>query len=251
MRDHACRVLVLCGTKEARELAARLDLTGRFDVQCSLSGATGTGPFAYPALRVGGFGGAEGFSAFLDAQRIDLVVNATHPFANRMTRISHEVCLARGVPQIRLRRPPWTEAPGDCWQRVPTLDDAVQVLPPGACVFLTTGRRTIGQFAVRQDLEILARVLEPCAADHPANVRQVIDRQLSAGSTDEALMRTHAISHLVTKNAGGDGRGKLAAARRLGVEVVMIDRPSEPAGPLAEDVDAAATWLDEHAPSRR
>ncbi|MEE8453203.1 MAG: precorrin-6A/cobalt-precorrin-6A reductase, partial [Limibaculum sp.] len=58
-------------------------------------------------------------------------------------------------------------------------------------------------------------------------------------------MRTHAITHLVSKNAGGAGRAKLDAAARLAIPILMVARPAAPPGPLATSVSEAVAWATE------
>ena len=55
---------------------------------------------------------------------------------------------------------------------------------------------------------------------------------------------THAIDVLVTKASGGEATyAKLAAARQLGLPVIMVRRPPPPPGPVVDSVAAALAWL--------
>src|SRR5258706_13384375 len=141
------RILILGGTGEARALAEALSQRAGVSVVSSLAGRVSNPSLPAGEVRIGGFGGVDGLGAYLRAERIDVVVDATHPFAATITR--HAVSAARtaGRRLVILRRPAWTPEPD--WVRVPDIAAAavhVAGLPPG-CVFLTTGRRDLAAFA--------------------------------------------------------------------------------------------------------
>jgi precorrin-6A/cobalt-precorrin-6A reductase len=78
------RVLILGGTGEARRLATALVERGA-DVLSSLAGRVAD-PLLPPGdVRIGGFGGATGLTAWLQAHPVQALVDATHPFAATMT----------------------------------------------------------------------------------------------------------------------------------------------------------------------
>src|SRR5258708_10386944 len=107
------RILILGGTTEARRLAERL--AGRSDlaVTLSLAGRTAN-PVAQPVpVRIGGFGGAEGLAAHLVAERIDALIDATHPYAAIIAANAARAALSAGLPLLALRRPAWVAVPGD------------------------------------------------------------------------------------------------------------------------------------------
>ena len=223
------RVLILGGTTEGRALARACAADPTLEVVTSLAGRTGA-PLPIPgAVRTGGFGGATGLAAYLRAERIDAVVDATHPFAATMTANAVAATARTGVPLVVLRRPGWRERPGDRWHRVASLDEAAAALPRlGRRVFLTTGRQGIAAFAARDDCWFLARSVEPPAPPMPARLEVLLDRGPFTADGEHALMRRHGIDVLVTKDSGGPA-AKLDAARELGLPVVMVDRPAVPA----------------------
>ena len=151
-------------------------------------------------------------------------------------------CAATKTPRLRLTRPPWE--PVGNWQRFPDLSSAAAALPAHAHALLTTGRKEISPFAARPDLACLLRSIEP-AAGLPPHITQLTARPPFTLDAELALMQSRAITHLVSKNAGGPGRAKLDAAAQLGLPVLMIDRPAPPLGPTAEDVEAAVVWVCE------
>ncbi|WP_339153847.1 cobalt-precorrin-6A reductase [Actinomadura luteofluorescens] len=235
------RVLILGGTAEARALAARL--TG-VHVVSSLAGRVSDPRLPAGEVHIGGFGGAEGLAAWLREHRIDRLVDATHPFAERMSASAERASRLTGVPLLALRRPGWDEEDGDDWRRVPSLPDAAAALPDGARAFLTTGRRSIPVFAARAGVWFLARSVDPPEPPVPPNVRVLLARGPYTVDGERALICEHRLDVLVTKDSGGAmTRAKLTAAREDGLPVVMVDRPALPGGVEATgDVAAAAAW---------
>jgi precorrin-6A/cobalt-precorrin-6A reductase len=238
------RVLVLGGTTEASRLARALAEIGA-DAVFSYAGRTAA-PVAQPLpMRIGGFGGVEGLAAFLRAERIGAVIDATHPFAAQMSRHAIEACAATGVPLAALERECWQAGPGDRWTHVPDITGAVAALPEAPSrVFLAIGRQNLEAFAARPDHMYLLRLVDPPATLPLPHAAVVIDRGPFDLAGDTALLRDHAITHVVAKNAGGAGaEAKLGAARALGLPVIMIDRPETPARRLCRSVAEALAWL--------
>jgi precorrin-6A/cobalt-precorrin-6A reductase len=235
------RVLLLGGTTEARLLAG--ELVARHDVTVSLAGRV-RAPLPLPGtVRVGGFGGVDGLVAWLRAHGTDAVVDATHPFASTMTAHAAAACTLVDVPLLRLQRPAWTPVPGDDWRPVADLPAAAEVAAGlGERVFLTTGRSGLAVFA-GVDRWFLVRSVDPPEPPVPGRMRVLLDRGPFTLDGERSLLREHAIDVLVTKNSGGPAP-KLAAARELGVPVVVVERPPLPRGVIAvPSVDAARDWV--------
>lgn len=239
------RVLILGGTAEARALAARLAGEPGLYVVSSLAGRVSDPRLPAGEVHVGGFGGPEGLAAWLREHRIDRLVDATHPFAERMSASAARASREAGVPLIALRRPGWEEGDGDDWLRVPSLADAAARIPEGARVFLTTGRRSIPVFAPRTDAWFLARSVDPPEPPVPPNVRVLLARGPYTVDGERALIRDHRLDVLVTKDSGGAmTRAKLTAARDARIPVIMVDRPRPPDDVRAvADVAEAVAWV--------
>lgn len=243
------RLLILGGTTEAAALAA--GLAGRSDITVTLSLAGRTShpkPVPVPT-RVGGFGGAEGLRAWVVAHDITAVIDATHPFAAVISRNAAAACAALGRPLLGLRRPPWQAGPDDRWIRVGTMERAVAALgetPRG--VFLTVGRQELAPFAAAPWHRYVVRTIEPIGDALPApDVATIRDRGPFDESRERALMEAHRIAVLVTKHSGGTATyGKIAAARALGLPVVMVERPAKPAVASVASVDEALAWIEAH-----
>lgn len=236
-------VLILGGTAEARTLAERLAAEPGLRPLLSLAGATTRPAGGAAEARAGGFGGAEGLRRYLLEQSIAALIDATHPFAARMSRNAAEASRAAGVPLLRLKRPAWTPQPGDRWRMTRTAEEAAALPPAGARVFLAIGPNSAAPFASRPDLWAAIRRIEPTEALFPlAQGQWVVGRPPFPEADERRLFEELGVGWLVSKNSGGD-RAKLNAARALGMEVVMIERPAPMAGlPCVETVDEAVEW---------
>lgn len=222
------RVLVLGGTAEARALAGELAARG-LDVTTSLAGRTRHPRLPDGEVRTGGFGGVDGLARALTD--VDVLVDATHPFAATMTEHAATAASLAGTPLIVLRRPGWTEGPGDRWTRVPSLSAAAAAIPRGARVLLATGRQGVGAF-VDVDAWFLVRAIE--APDElPPSSELLLARGPFALDDERALLDRHAITLVVAKDSGGATEAKLVAARERSLPVVLVDRPPLPAGVAA------------------
>jgi precorrin-6A/cobalt-precorrin-6A reductase len=194
--------------------------------------------------RIGGFGGPAGLAAYLGAERIRAVVDATHPFAATISASAVVAAEAVGVPLLALRRPGWSSQPGDDWRRTPSLAAAAALLPElGERVFLTTGRQAIAAFAGLDECWFLARSVAAPEPPTPLRLTVLLDRGPFRIDAERALLAAHRIDVLVSKDSGGSD-AKLVAARERGIPVVLVDRPPLPPG--AESVPtvaAALAWL--------
>jgi precorrin-6A/cobalt-precorrin-6A reductase len=246
----ARRLLLLGGTREAAALARLLDERwgARLDLVSSLAGRTER-PGALPgAVRIGGFGGADGLARYLREAAIDLLIDATHPFAARIAAHAHTAAEAAAVPCLKLLRPPWRRDPLDRWIEVENVEAAAAVLPRvGKRAFLSLGSQDIGAFA-GLDGFFLLRTVDPLRDAPPfADYRALTGRGPFSAAGEEALLRAHRIAVLVSRASGGaDTEGKILAARRLGLPVVMIRRPAPLPGPRVESIEEAAEWVAAH-----
>ncbi len=208
-------------------------------------------PMAQPLpTRVGGFGGVAGLVAYLRAEAITHVVDATHPFAARMSTNAVHACAEAGVPLVGLERPGWQPGEGDRWTHVADMDGAVAALPDsGARVFLAIGKQHVADFAAKPGNFYLLRLVDPPKDPLPLpDAEAVIARGPFDVAGDRALMERHCITHIVAKNGGGAGaRAKLDAARLLGLPVILIDRPYVPPRRILISASAAMAWLDHSA----
>ncbi|WP_306188989.1 MULTISPECIES: cobalt-precorrin-6A reductase [unclassified Streptomyces] len=243
-------VLVLGGTTEAREVAAALAGRPGVRVTISLAGRVSRPGPLDGEVRVGGFGGAQGLAAWLREHRVDALVDATHPFAESITRNAAWAATATGVPLVVLRRPGWRPEPGDRRHPVASMAAAARLLPRlGRRVFLTTGRLDLAAFAHLAELHFVVRSVEPPEPPMPPDVRVVLARGPFTVSDETELLRAHRVDVLVTKDSGGAATAaKLTAARQLGLPVVVVRRPPLPEGVTAVP-DARAALERLHLPA--
>lgn len=244
----AKRVLILGGTTEASTLVRRLAADARFCPILSFAGRTQPPKAEGYEIRVGGFGGAQGLAAYLRRETINAVIDATHPFAARMRWNVAEACSDGGVPRLRLERGPWRQQAGDLWHLVPDMDQASAALAWSQRIFLTIGRQDLAAFAGYDNKWFLVRAIEPPDLDPPLPGETILARGPFTIEDEIELINLWRIDTIVSKNSGGSAtEAKITAARRLGIKVVMVDRPSNPDGPLVETVAEAAAWLAQFA----
>lgn len=238
-------LLVLGGTGEARRLAAAVTAVAGIRVVSSLAGRVRAPELPAGEVRIGGFGGPDGLAQWLSDNRVDAVVDATHPFSAAMTRNAAEATAATGVPLLVLRRPGWTAGPGDDWHWVDDLTGAAALLPRlGRRVFLTTGRQELAPFA-DLDLWFLVRSVDPPEPPLPRRMQLLLARGPFTVDGERDLIGQYAIDVLVTKDSGGImTAAKLTAARDAGIPVVVARRPPLPAGvPTVASVEDAVAWV--------
>lgn len=224
-------------------LAKRDDLA----VTLSLAGRTASPAAQGVPIRSGGFGGASGLADYLSNEHIDALIDATHPYANVISANALAAARKTGVPLIALRRPPWTAVTGDRWREVGDVGEAVGALGQAPRrVFVALGRNELAPFVQAPQHHYLFRSVDP--VDPPLAVPHaayVTGRGPFSEADDRALMTAHRIEIIIAKNSGGRATyGKIAAARALGIDVIMLRRPPAPDAPAVETVDEAVAWLD-------
>ena len=245
------RLLILGGTTEAGHLAKALAPRHHIDPVLSLAGRT-----EHPAVppipyRIGGFGGMDGLATFIRDERIQAVVDATHPFAAQISAHAVSACMQTNIPIVAFTRPPWQREAGDHWRPVPDISTAVQSLGETPHrVFLTTGRLDLAAFKAAPRHHYVIRTIDPPdPADLPPRYELVSDRGPFTFAEEHELMRSAAIELLVTKNSGGmASAAKLEAARSLGLPIVVVERPVIPPRPSLSSLDDVLAWIEAHRP---
>jgi precorrin-6A/cobalt-precorrin-6A reductase len=239
------RILVLGGTTEAREAADALQALGHH-VVFSLAGVTAEPLLPNTNIRRGGFGGVDGLVTYLRAEKTDAILDATHPFAVVMSRQAHDASHLVGVHLARLERPAWTPSNNQPWISAFSIPEAAMMLPTGARVLITTGRKDLAPFLSRHDLSGLIRTIEKPDAVLPDHWRLLQDRPPFHVEGECKLLQDNAITHLVSKNAGSHATAaKLEAARNCGVSIVMIERPFKPDCKVFSDVSTLKQHVSE------
>jgi precorrin-6A/cobalt-precorrin-6A reductase len=242
------RILILGGTTEARGLAERLAPRSGLDITLSLAGRT-IAPAALPVpVRRGGFGGGAGLAAYLERERIGVLIDATHPYAKVMSANAAAAARRTGVAFLALRRSPWIQMRGDRWTEVDDVTAAVTALGKNSRrVFVALGRNELAPFVEAPQHRYLIRSVDPVEPPLTLpHVDYVTGRGPFSEADEHALLASHRIEVVVAKNSGGKATyGKIAAARALGLEVIMLRRPELPDAPAVETVGEAIAWLDQ------
>ncbi|WP_420011949.1 cobalt-precorrin-6A reductase [Tateyamaria sp.] len=238
-------LLILGGTTEATAFANAAAEAGLHGV-VSFAGRVARPKRQPLPQRIGGFGGIAGLKAYLQAEKITHVIDATHPFAAQMSHNAVLACAEAAVPLIAFVRAPWTAQTGDDWTHVRDIGGAVAALDqPAVRVMLAVGRMHLHDFAPNPQHFYLLRLVDPPETAPPFPDHHVLfSRGPFTAADDRALMREHRIDLVVSKNAGGGGAyAKVEAARALGLPVIMIDRPALPPRTEAYRVAEVMDWI--------
>ena len=227
----------------AERLAGRADL----NVTLSLAGRTAS-PARQPVpVRSGGFGGVAGLAAYLVSERLDVLIDATHPYARVISGNAVTAARQVNVPLLVLRRPPWVATADDRWTEVGDVHEAVRALgETPRRVFVALGRNELAAFHEAPQHFYLIRSVDPVDPPLPLpHVAYVTGRGPFSEAADRALMTEQDTEVVIAKNSGGEATyGKIAAARSLQIGVIMLRRPPAPAAPAVETVEDALGWLD-------
>ncbi|HEV7883489.1 MAG TPA: cobalt-precorrin-6A reductase [Solirubrobacteraceae bacterium] len=247
MTPGALTLLILGGTAEARELAAELHAAG-LAVTTSLAGRVARPRLPAGEVRIGGFGGAAALARWLTEHGVTAVVDATHPFAERISASAVTACERAGVPLLRLERPGWAQRAGDRWLWVDDVQAAAGAIPPGRRVLLTTGRQGLAAFAHRDDAWFLIRCVDEPQPPLPLHRELLLARGPYTLENELALVDEHRIDLVVTKDSGGaHTQAKLDAARERGLPVIVVRRPRRPDDTqTVTTVDGALRWARRH-----
>lgn len=242
------KLLILGGTSEATSLA---EIIVKHKIKATLSYAGRVARIAEQALpkRVGGFGGVEGLKTYLQTHEITHVIDATHPFAAQMSWHAYDACHTLQVPLLSLTRPKWQALANDKWQHVANMDEAAEALSGTARrVMLAIGRMHLARFYAHQQHFYLLRLVDaPTNPPEFADYEAEISRGPFTVEDDIVLLQKHRIDVIVAKNAGGAGASaKIEAARALGIEVIMIDRPALPETDSCHGPEEVLGWLSQN-----
>lgn len=240
------RGLILGGIGDAVELAAKVANIPGIEAIASLAGSTRKPTLPLGNVRIGGFGGVTGLTTYLREMHIDLLIDATHPFADQISANAAIAAEEVGIPRLMVIRPPWEKLEGDNWLEVENnLAAAAALSNQSKRVFLTIGRQEIATFANLAEIWFLMRMIDLPDADAIVPPGLIIsDRGPFNLEKEQEILLKYNIDTIVSKNSGGNATyPKIIAARKLGIKVVMVKRPPIPPGEQVPDVESAVQWL--------
>ncbi|MFM7602807.1 MAG: cobalt-precorrin-6A reductase [Pseudanabaena sp.] len=245
------KVLILGGTGDAVKLAAKLATIPEIEVISSLAGRTKKPAALVGKFRIGGFGGAEGLAQYLQANSIDILIDATHPCAGQITINGGIAAQLVNIPHLMLVRPQWEKLADDNWIEVESVEAAAKAIPESASrVFITSGRQQLEPFLQRSHISphiwYLMRSIDPPDLELP-NSKLLLDRGPFGLEQERQLLRDYQIQAIVSKNSGGNATyAKIIAARELGIPIIMVQRPALPEGKKVTSIEAAIAWLNQY-----
>jgi precorrin-6A/cobalt-precorrin-6A reductase len=240
------RVLILGGTGDASKLAIEASTIPGIEIISSLAGRTRQPAEIGTQTRIGGFGGTEGLVTYLKDNAIDLLIDATHPFAAQISFNGATAAKICSIPHLMLIRPEWKPLEGDRWIEVDNIKSAVIVLESLAKrVFLTIGRQELSAFAHLEDIWFLMRTIDPPKSDTPIpKGKLLLEKGPFTLTRERELLKQNRIEAIVSKNSGGEATyAKIIAAREMGISVVMVKRPPVPESDRVTDVESALKWI--------
>jgi precorrin-6A/cobalt-precorrin-6A reductase len=240
------RILVLGGTGDSARLIPELAALTNVETIASLAGRTPKPNVpSVGQVRRGGFGGVEGLVQYLNAEKIDLLIDMTHPFAAQITSNASIAAQQANIPRLVFCRPAWEQVEGDRWVSATDLNAAAALFPAMSDrVFLTIGRQELGAFARVVNCWFLMRMITPPDLDRLPVGEVLLDQGPFDLVKETQLLMDYGIGAIVSKNSGGNAAyAKIVAARNLSIPVVMIPRPLLPEGEVVSEVSAVVAWV--------
>ncbi len=219
-------LLILGGTAEAKALAHDFHQEG-IGVTYSIAGLVRQADLPCKLVS-GGFSQFGGLENYIRLNHIHAVLDATHPFAQKISKTVVMVAKQRGIPCWRFIRPEWQAVGADRWSLFPS-DRKLQLrLNNYQSVFLTIGQldQSWLEFLQRFAGTVLWRTAVAPKTKFTSKIKWIEGIAPFSLEDEITLMKRHNIDCLVTKNSGGDKTyAKLQAARKLGIDVLMLERP--------------------------
>ena len=222
-------ILILSGTAEAFDLAAKLQKEQpKWRIISSLAGRTQNPKLPTGETRVGGFGGVDGLIDYISKQNVDIIYDATHPYAINISKNAVHAAQQAGIEYEKISRQPWQKTKDDNWFEVASIEEAADRLPQNATAFLALGRQYIKAFEHRADCHFIVRMVDQ-PDDVPLSSYEIIQGlPNSAASDEQKLFAQYNITLLVTRNSGGEkSYAKIIAAREAQIPIIMIKRPND------------------------
>lgn len=222
-------ILILSGTAEGYALAQQLhEEHPNWRIISSLAGRTKNPNLPIGEIRIGGFGGTEGLIDYISKQKVDKIIDATHPYAKMISENAERAAKDCAIEYQKTERPAWQQTEGDNWTEVQSIEEAADILPKNATVFLALGRQYIDAFQHRSDCHFIVRMVDHSDDVPLSSYKLILGRPNENSAGEQKLFLEHEITHLITRNSGGEkSYAKIIAARDAKIPVIMIQRPKD------------------------
>jgi len=220
-------VLIIGGTAEANKIAYHFINNEKYNIIISLAGRTINPKIITPNTRIGGFGGSEGLENFIHTKKIELIVDASHPYATNISRNAIETSKRLRIPIISYIRREWKRSPLDNWIDAKSFEDAIKYLPKISRTFLSLGKQNLDLFSNLKKHWFLIRTIDKIQLDtFKASHRYIYGKGPFTILDELLIMKNNRIDYIITRNSGGDDTyAKMLAARYLKKRVIVIRRP--------------------------
>lgn len=230
------KVLVFAGTTEGRELA---ELLADSNIKCSVCVATDYALELMNDKRLDVNCGRlteEEMEVLMRDGKFDVVVDATHPYAQIVSQNVRQAANKESISLIRLRRS--TESAEEGFVSFKTHEECSAWLSlQTGNILLTTGSKDLGSYAKNETIKnhLFVRVLPGEESIRLCTANGITGRQIIAmqgpfsAQMNECILREYSIDWMVTKISGHAGgfEEKVEAAKKAGVGVCAILPPSE------------------------
>jgi precorrin-6A/cobalt-precorrin-6A reductase len=222
-------ILILSGTAEGFDLAAKLQKEQPdWRIISSLAGRTKNPNLPIGEIRIGGFGGVDGLIDYISKQKVDKIIDATHPYAMTISKNAEYAAKDCAIDYEKIERPEWQPTKDDDWTDVQSIKDAAEILPKNATAFLALGRQYIDAFQNREDCHFIVRMVDHSDEVPLSSYRLILGRPNENWKDEHDLFLENKITHLITRNSGGEkSYAKIIAAREAQIPVIMIKRPND------------------------
>lgn len=230
-------ILVLSGTEEGKEIVRRLHEEG-LGLLTTVATEYGKKMFEQLGLEAVCLQGrldANGFSRLIKGRGIDIVIDATHPYAMEASQNAMDACKKTNTRYLRFERQEIEIPTHPLIHKVKTMAEAVDKSRTlGKKIFLTTGISSVAKFILLKDeKELYVRILPV-----PEHIALCLDMGIPpthiiamhgpfSENLNRAMFRQYHINTMVTKDSGEAGGvlEKIHAALKEGIDTIVIERP--------------------------
>ncbi len=223
------KILVLGGTSDGRRLTTKL-IAKMLPVEIiySVAGLVGKAQLDCQVIS-GGFSQLGGLKHYLEHEQIMAVLDLTHPYAISISSQAQSACAELSLAYWQFVRPQWQAQKGDHWHSFNDWPEMLESIKRYNRPLVTTGQLQQSQLDMIANNcdHVCYRTAAPSQATLAKNVQWLKAKGPFALDDELALLKQLRTDVLICKNAGGNAtNAKLEAARILGIDVLMLERPA-------------------------